>query len=252
MRSLLLGLLGTVSATAAIGADMQIKARPAPAAVIAYNWSGLYIGAHIGYAWATSDITNINGSVAFPAGTRSTHDFDGVIGGGQIGFNYQVAPYWVLGTEGDFSWSGVDGVTRNVSTVNPAVVSVTNTKVDWLATLTGRVGYAVNNWLWYVKGGAAWAEIKGSFRATNAGVLNAAGSGSETRSGWTVGAGVEYGWGNWSGRFEYNYVDFGTDTISRTVTFAAVAIPNPLLRSSDAYMHAVKLGLNYRFGWTGR
>ena len=246
MRGVILSVVGSIAATAAFGADLPTNATQT-AAVSAYNWTGVYVGGQLGYGWGRADITNINGSVNFPAGTQSAHDYGGVIGGGQLGYNFQFNRIWVLGVEGDFAWSGIDGTTNNISAVNPAVLSSSGTKVKWLATATGRAGYAANNWLYYAKGGAAWARYEGNNITTNAGALTTLSSGSETRSGWTLGAGLEYAWGSWSTRFEYDYMDFGTKQISRNVTFATGVVPNPLLRNSDAHIQAIKFGINYRF-----
>lgn len=95
-----------------------------------------------------------------------------------------------------------------------------------------------NNWLFYAKGGAAWANDE--FLYSRAGFAGGVG---ETRTGWTVGAGVEVGFApNWSAKLEYNYMDFGNDRASFGPTDAF---------NIDQQMHVVKAGINYRFGWGG-
>lgn len=131
-----------------------------------------------------------------------------------------------------------------------ATSTLSNSKLTWLATATGRVGYAWNNWLPYVKGGAAWAHNESnSTTSTAAGVVTATSVGSETRSGWTIGAGVEYGfWNNWSARLEYDYLDFGTAGVSRLFTSGAVT-GTSATRHNESHAHLIKAALNYRFNF---
>ena len=252
----------SVLALTSVASAADIPARPAykaPAPVAAfYNWSGIYIGGHAGWGWGESDVTNVNGTPPFPAGTQSSNDFDGFFGGVQAGVNWQWSPNWVVGVEGDFSWSAIDGTSEDPSTV-PAFVGIrtttTNNDIDWLATVTGRIGYAMNTWLLYVKGGAAWAHFESDSTTINpaTGALIATTVASSTRSGWTVGAGAEWAlWQGWTAKAEYGYLDFGSDTINRTVTFDSIGtIPNPLIRDVDTHMHVVKFGINHRFNWGG-
>ena len=162
-------------------------------------------------------------------GRRITSSSEGALGGPQLGFNYQFAPHWLIGVEGDYSWSDISDTTSRFSTVPPFTATrflTSNGKIEWLATLTGRLGYAVDNWLFYGKGGAAWGHFEVNSQTTNpvAGTLQATVSGGETRTGWTAGGGIEWGFlGNWSARLEYDYIDFGSQTVSRNVTFAVCA-----------------------------
>jgi outer membrane immunogenic protein len=207
--------LGVTAASAAdLGQRPVYKAQPAPVAI--YNWSGFYIGGHAGYAWGREEITdNITGLVA-------ATDPSGFLAGAQVGYNWQVGQ-WVFGIEGDWSWTNADG-----SAAIPG--AIVTSEHNWYSTLTGRVGYAVDNTLWYVKGGAAWAET--DFSIAGIGV-------SETRNGWTIGGGLEYGFTpNWSAKLEYNYLDFGKDSIAA-----------PIGVQADTQVHLFKAGLNYRFDW---
>jgi outer membrane immunogenic protein len=190
---------------------------PPPQVVAAYNWSGFYLGGHLGYGWSSEEAT--------AAGVVGSTDPDGFIGGVQAGYNWQ-ADRWVFGIEGDWSWSGADG---------NAVLGGLTSDHSWYATLTGRVGYAWDNWLWYVKGGAAWADTEYSAFGF--------GTASDTRVGWTLGTGVEWALApQWSAKLEYNYLDFSNDTF----TFAGTPV------DVDTQVHLVKLGLNYRFGGYGK
>lgn len=221
------GLLAFATTHQATAAD--IPARPAykapVMAPIVYNWTGFYVGAHAGYGWADKDWTFLNGNT-------TSHTADGFLGGIQVGYNYQVGT-WVFGIEGDVSWANLSG-----RSTCPNAAYTCGTNVDWLGTLTGRIGYAANNWLLYVKGGWAWADE--DYDATGP-LLYTAG---HTRSGWTVGAGVEYGFTpNWSAKLEYNYMDFGSKRANLT-TAAGATDPADV----DQNVSVIKLGVNYRFG----
>ena len=165
-----------------------------------------------------------------------SHKGDGFLGGGQVGFNYQINQF-VLGVEGDVSWANLKGGSTQVFGLAAPVTQSFNSEVDWTATLTGRLGFAFDRWLVYGKGGVAWAHDKYS---TNFYAFPGSVGLSETRIGWTVGGGVEYAIApQWTTKLEYNYMDFGTRNVS-FAPFTSTAI--------DQQIHAVKLGVNYKFG----
>jgi outer membrane immunogenic protein len=240
-------------------ADLPVKAHaPVVVATPAYNWTGFYLGGHIGYGWGHTDVTNINGNPPFPAGTQSSSDQDGILGGLQGGYNWQFAPNWLIGFEGDYSWADISGDQSRYSTVTSPVnytarrFNTANRKVDWTATATARLGYAWNNWLFYAKGGAAWAHAKSNSTTVNPAAGNivlATTTGESTRTGWTVGGGVEWGfWNNWSAKIEYDYLDFGSETVNLAATYPGpVTGLNPLVRSVDSHISEIKFGVNYRF-----
>jgi outer membrane immunogenic protein len=224
----LLALAGTAMSGAASAADIQrpvYKAPPAGVVAAPYDWTGFYVGGHVGYGWANKSWQDGFGLFGI------SHEATGFLGGGQAGFNYQVGQF-VFGVEGDMSWSGMSGSTN-------AFASTFNTDVDWTATLTGRAGLAFDRWLVYGKGGVAWARDRFStnfytFPGTEV---------TDTRIGWTAGAGVEYAFApQWSAKLEYNYMDFGTRSVSFAPGFAT---------DIDQQIHAVKLGVNYKFGSPG-
>lgn len=249
-----IALLASTSISAA--ADMPARAyTKAPVLPQAYSWTGFYLGAHAGYGWGRSESTNVNGTTPFPVGSVNTTDVDGWLGGGQLGFNYQFNPNWLIGVEGDVSGSDVKGNLSGFSTVGGFTTSrfqSTDLQLNWLATITGRLGYVAGPALLYVKGGAAFGEFKASSTTVNpssGNALIATTTGGETRTGWTVGAGAEWAFaGNWSTKVEYNYVDFGTDRVSRDPIYLVGTGPNPLLRDASTHLHLVKIGLNYRLG----
>lgn len=223
------GLVGfaSVASAADLGPRMTTKA-PVVAPVPYFSWTGIYIGGHVGWGWGSKDWTTI------PAPGVASHDTDGFIGGGQIGFNYQTGQL-VLGLEADASWSDMKGTGL---CANPAFTC--GTDVNWLSTVTGRLGWAAwDRGLLYVKGGVAFADNDFHVRSSLLGVPGA--SASETKVGWTVGAGLEYAFApSWSAKVEYNYVDLGTDRVTFT---------DGTLIDMDQTAHLLKFGINYRFGW---
>jgi outer membrane immunogenic protein len=234
-----LGAFSLVAAGAASAADLPARAPAMKAPVYAapgYNWTGFYVGINGGGAWSHScwDFVPVAG-VALREGCSNGN---GGLAGGQIGFNWQSGPL-VLGVELSGDWTSLTG--NNNSLVFVAPQNVNRTKVDAIAAATGRVGYAMDVALLYVKGGGAWADSK--YTATAAGVVTA--TGSATRTGWTVGGGIEYGFApNWSVAVEYDHYDFGRDSITFTGPGAGV---DRVGQTVDA----VTARVNWRFGWGG-
>lgn len=208
--------LSAVSASAADLARRPVYKAPPPAVAAVYNWTGFYIGGHVGGAFSSEEATGL------PVGFTGKTDPSGFIGGAQVGFNWQ-AGNWVFGVEGDWSWSGADG-----STTVGAVPFSSDQK--WYATATGRLGYAWDRWLWYAKGGAAWMDADYTTPGFTVG---------DTRTGWTIGGGVEVALApQWSAKLEYNYLDFGKENYAFPAGIATV----------DTQVHMIKGGINYRFG----
>ena len=239
MRRFVIGLVLTSAVSAAASAALASDLYQPPASSDRYSWTGCYLGAHVGYGWG-DPTNNDNPSSAWFAGAPIKVDTDGVIGGGQVGCDYQATSNLVLGIEGSGSAADLNGS----AIVNAPLASV-NAKVDteWLATLTGRVGVSFDRSLIYAKGGVAWAEDKYSGVWTVLGFTGAV-SAKETRTGWTIGGGWEYAlWNSLSAKIEYNYLDFGTDRVS----FPAGAF-GTYVGDIDETIHVIKVGLNYRFG----
>jgi outer membrane immunogenic protein len=222
---------------ASMAADMPVKAAYKPAAPVV-GWTGCYIGANIGGGWARKDYTD---PLAIPAETiLGSHTADGFIGGGQIGCDYQSGP-WVFGIQGMAD-------AADLKATHLALGDFYTTSIPWFATLTARVGYAVQpNFLVYVRGGAAWVRDRETKVDLVTGLLE--GTSEVTRTGWTVGAGAEYLFApNWSVFAEYGYMDFGT----RRVAYVTPDVPPaffPLdIRQS---VQNVRVGVNYRFNLAG-
>jgi opacity protein-like surface antigen len=181
-----LALIAVGVSVVAHAADMPTKALPAPVAAPPYNWSGFYVGANFGGAWT-------NGSLSIP----NNNFYGGLtefIGGVQAGYNFQ-AGHLLLGVEGDF-----DGATFSHPTLStPTLGSVSQ---HWISTAAGRIGLVEDRWLVYAKVGGGWVH--------SSAILNFPGaswSGSNTSSGWLVGAGLEYGFkSHWTVRLEYDFL----------------------------------------------
>jgi outer membrane immunogenic protein len=212
MRRVVVAFVGvTALSFAANAADLSIRRpfykAPEPIVVAAYSWTGCYIGGHLGGGWQVTDWTNTVNSTAFGdlAPGQGYRQTDGAfIGGGQLGCNYQV-DHWVFGVEGTFAGATIKDDVNN--TAFGIADDVFTTKIDSLATATGRVGYAWDNWLVYAKGGYASGDVKFSVSDT-IGAAVGAGSSSNWQNGWTVGGGVEYGvTPNWIVGVEYDHMD---------------------------------------------
>src|SRR6202047_1758675 len=197
-------ILGAVTAlvlgtTAAAAADLPVKAAPVPVAI--YDWTGFYIGVSGGGSFGQS--THIDQATGL--GDTLGYNLKGGLVGGTIGYNWQVSRF-VFGFEGDASWVGQYGSNFDDGLAgNSAFTSFT--KETWVATARGRAGYAVNNLLFYGTGGYAAAGVEAGVKDANTGALLA--SATSTRSGWTAGGGLEWGFApNWSAKFEWLYMKF--------------------------------------------
>jgi outer membrane immunogenic protein len=253
-------------AATSVASAADLAARPYTKAPVMvepiYNWTGFYIGGNVGYSWGrssdTSTLTNGAGTVLFTSADRA--NMDGVIGGGQIGYNWQVQN-WVWGLEADIQASGQKGgrdflCPTGVCTPGalilvapgPAVPVSLDQKLEWFGTVRGRLGVLVTpNVLFYGTGGLAYGEVK---TTETIGLVPATFSHSDTRVGYTVGAGVEGAiGGNWTAKLEYLWVDLGKTSGSFLTTIPAlgggVLSSNYSSRITD---NIVRVGLNYRFG----
>jgi outer membrane immunogenic protein len=259
--TLALAALG-LSTLGAAAADLPVRvpaAVPAAAPVVV-NWTGFYVGANVGYTWGQAD-ARYTGNPAFVGGPVAVGlapagfalDTSGVIGGGQLGYNFQFGQ-WVLGAEADFQAIGQrnNGVTF-FGAVGPAgLTSSASASVDWLATVRGRAGFAFDNFLLYGTGGVAFGDVNASGAIVGSGLLGGTawgGSYSETRVGWTAGAGVEYAFSpNISFKLEYLYYDLGAVDVSVAPAngfTAATGIAAFQRHEFDG--HIVRAGVNFRF-----
>jgi outer membrane immunogenic protein len=239
MKRLGLGLLTSAVAAAALvpfahAADMALPpAAPAPYYRPAlYDWTGIYFGGHVGAGYIQNSLTS---TAAAALALTNSLDFNttGLVGGAQVGANYEFAP-WVVGIEG--SWTSTQlGATKSATTI-PAGTEQLNPNPLWLAAATARVGYARDDLMFYVKGGGAWMNIEYTEVAGGTQAI------TSTSTGFTAGAGLEYGFvEGWSGKLEYDFYDFGSTNYAFTLT--------PI--SAKADIQVLTVGINYRFNWAG-
>ncbi|HEY7229427.1 MAG TPA: outer membrane protein [Pseudolabrys sp.] len=207
-------------ASAASAADLPRKApayTPPPPPVLI--WNGFYAGLNLGYGWANVDATGFN-----------DQNLGGIIGGGQIGYNWQFHPNWVLGIEGDFQGSAQR---RSDDFVALGVPFTVDQRIPWFATARARLGYAQGPWLVYVTGGAAWLNYELEVSTPGASVSDDA-----SKLAWTVGGGVEWMFmPKWSAKLEYLFID----TDDRTVTLLGNTF------TARARDNVVRAGVNYHF-----
>jgi outer membrane immunogenic protein len=230
-----------------LAADLPM-APPMPLPEPVYNWTGFYIGGHIGGGWGEVQSTEIApGSASFPTGTVFTKDnLSGPLAGVQGGFNWQIGGF-VLGVEGEYTAMGLSGTETTISAVN-GFDDIVAARTKSLELVTGRIGYAVNNWLIYAKGGGAWSSgdsngqgflANGTFFETTTTHVN--------RNGWIAGGGFEWGFAPaWSAKFEYDHVDLGSTIVTTVPSRGANTFSN-----SSYTIDLVKVGVNYHFNWGG-
>jgi len=229
MKRLLLSAAAlTAFAAPAFAADMPPRTyakAPAysPPAVI-YNWTGFYIGGHVGGAFA-GDNSLVGSNARF-------------MGGVQGGFDYQFAPNFVMGVEAQYSW--LNSNTTGFAFPGGGLITSSNNQIG---SVTGRAGYTWGPGLIYAKAGYAWRDNP-NIGVSVAGTPVAFTTDGNHQDGWTVGAGLEYMFApNWSAKAEYQYYNFGNTNFT-----APAAIAGTHFRDDE---HTVKVGVNYRFGWGG-
>ncbi len=211
--------LANVASAADMPARMATKAVPY---VALYNWTGFYAGVNLGYGWArASDDLGLVGNL------------NGVIGGGQIGYNWQMNNL-VVGIETDFQGSGQR---QSWAGTGVGFTATGSDRIRYFGTVRARVGYAFDRSLLYVTGGYAYTNV-GADAAVTAGGVTTTSSSNTTKSGATIGAGLEYAFaGPWTAKAEYLYVDSGTVTVSSGLFTDNLRIRN----------HIGRVGINYRF-----
>ncbi len=267
-------LTAIVAAGLSLVACACADAAGAPPAV--YSWTGVYAGGNFGYGFGEPNgETNLTGFGAtttfgpFAFADSNPLTLHGILGGGQIGYNWQVAPHWVTGVEADFQGSDETSSLSTSDTyagrrigfqASGTATSNDSAQIAWFGTARGRVGYAVDQFLVYGTGGLAYGRVQLQATAPDSGTTQficgpscgpipfggtASFGGSTLNLGWTAGAGVEGALtDNWTWKAEYLYVDLGSLTVSAA---------GPLAGES-ATLHAhfftdvVRVGFNYRLG----
>jgi outer membrane immunogenic protein len=213
-----------------------------------FTWTGFYVGLSGGYAFDNGK-SQLTGSPALlgtglaPAGSAKTLG-DGFLIGGTLGYNYQIGQV-VFGLEGDLSY--IDLGQSRFGGTSPLSVTLKQ-DMNYFGTVRGRLGYTFDRFLVYATGGLAFADTKSS---TAIGIPGSAwaGSKSDTRFGWTLGAGVEYAiTNNWSAKVEYLYYDLGKqDYSSPLISGPGLGAAVFGTTKSENRGNIVRAGVNYRF-----
>lgn len=226
----------------ALAADISVKA---PVPVAPYSWTGFYVGAHVGAGWSDTDWVHEHcncpggANMGEPGQFLTTATGNAFLGGAQAGYDHQYAPNWLIGFEGQLSWTGIDG--EGAWTGNNGDPHTASFNVNWVATFGPRLGYIFDRGLVYIKGGVALANIDYDHtHLMQADSTLHAVSGSNTKTGWSIGGGIEHVvWRQFTAKVEYNFIDLGSKnvTLTKCCTF-----------NVDQQIHVVKAGINYRFG----
>jgi outer membrane immunogenic protein len=233
--SMTLGVLSLAAGSSTVNAaDLGVTAPPAPLVAPAFSWTGFFIGPNIGVGVGTTHISSALTGADFSV---SRAEF---IGGGQLGYNYQISPNIVIGLEGFF-----DGAGSDQHTVGPLLVGTTpfvvGAKTDWIATAAGRIGVTGPRVpvLFYAKGGGGWVETQGSVTDLATGLSV---SRTKTLSGWLGGIGVEWAFSpNWTAFIEWQYI--GLDD------FAAAQFGANTFNTHNNSAQTLTVGVNYLFNW---
>jgi outer membrane immunogenic protein len=225
-----LGLAATASA-----ADLPVVYKAAPV----FSWTGCYVGVEGGGVWGHSqEIAADPTRPSFGLPINNGFDMSGGLVGGTAGCNYQVSN-WVFGAENDISWTNASGSAHDIPPFSTPATNQTSEK--WLDTLRGRAGFAWNSVLFYGTGGAAFAGT--TVRVS--GPINTV-SDSQTRTGWTAGAGIEWAaFEHLTAKLEYLHADFGNaNYINPTVVIGGATF---VTRNAPLRNDIVRAGVNYKF-----
>lgn len=281
MKSFVVGTsaLFALLAGPAMAADMPVKARPVvPVAVPVFTWTGCYVGANVGWARnndrldtsvdAASNMNATARTAIINAGNATIHG-DGFTGGGQVGCNYQVNRTFVMGVEADINFLDADATRNTGNVVEPVsgrtVRSIDNIGMDWMSTIRGRAGFAVDRVFFYGTAGAAIAKIDINKRfawdfADGCPIVNVlnechVGGRSDTRVGLVAGGGIEWAWTNtWSLKAEFLHADFRSVSYRTCNAGAFPACPLAGSQSADhrvrTTVDVVRVGVNYHWAAT--
>lgn len=278
MKKLAIAIAAVASiGTPAFAADMPVKVAPSPPPAPVYNWTGFYVGGNIGASigraktdYSIAPVTllaHIPPSPVFTipglAGSSITEPA-GVIGGGQVGYNWQFSPIWVVGLEADIQASDEKDsitLTNNLSApVTGAALTQYEAKIDWFGTVRGRIGYLFGDGIVmsYVTGGLAYGRVGIDGTSTVSGFVGTAASSfstthavghSQVNTGWTIGSGTE---GKllipgWTYKIEYLYVDLGSLDDSDSGLPITGTTGGRIHTQTHFTDNIIRAGLNYQF-----
>jgi outer membrane immunogenic protein len=222
-----------------------------------FSWTSCYAGGHVGGGWGNKDLTDpvqlvqdsnsFFGAGATTGVTTARTTPSGVLIGGQIGCDYQFASTWVVGIEGAASGSTMKGSTSALLPLSPGDSALVTAKTNFIPSVTGRLGYAIDRVMLYARGGVAWAGDQYSVTGVVTGVGGFNFQGLETRTGWTAGGGLEWAFSrHWSTFVEYDVYQFGRGAVLMNDPnngFGSVSVKQSF--------QVVKVGLNFHM-WSSQ
>jgi outer membrane immunogenic protein len=242
MKTILIGSAVSVLLTASsFAADLGITRAPPPVVVPPFTWTSCYAGLHAGGGWGRKDLTDTVGILSGTTGGFSSANLNvtGYMLGGQIGCDYQFANNFLVGIEGAASGGNIGG-TVTVPTNAAGDTASFKATTDFLASVTGRIGYAWDHWMLYGKGGLGFVGDR--YHVTDL-QQNYAFDATENRLGWTAGAGIEWAFDpEWSVKLEYDYYGFGQKSI--LFVDSTISSSNAPLNIKQN-IQVVTLGLNF-------
>lgn len=259
-------LISLIVAGSASAADLPNRRAPAPYVPV-FTWTGFYAGVNAGYAFSgdskLKDVdVNYYGYSIYPLDTVTDSSDDGSFtGGAQIGYNYQIGSF-VIGAEADFNYADIQFEHSGredfmaTSTYTGAYTVDAKAKVEWFGTVRARLGFTpIDRLLVFATGGLAYGNVKTDMNFVDyfGGGIDASfsESKSDTRFGWTIGAGLEYAiTDHLTVKGEYAYVDLGDKTHSwteTTINLFGRASNHYMTAKDEAAFHIVRAGLNYKF-----
>jgi len=262
----------------ASAADLPRKAPPAPFPPPP-SWTGFYVGANIGGGWGNRDVgytpNDPLSAGIFPTGFPLTSfDMSGVVGGLQLGYNWQFNRNWLVGFETDFDWSDVRGSgssplsNPNLANGAPPLAINADEHIKWFGTVRARLGYLpTDNLLVYATGGFAYGKVEHTANIFNGSsfifggtappfALNCltgvcyAGSSNHTSTGWTVGGGIEYAfWQKWTVKADYLYIRLDDSSVTMLATSVPIGAATPSINANfgRTNINVARIGVNYRF-----
>ncbi len=231
----LLAVTGTIALglQSASAADLGTPYKALPP-VPMFSWTGWYLGVNGGGAWGQTDHSVTASALGLPAATTGNFPVAGGVAGGTLGYNYQIGQ-WVLGLETDLDWANIEGTNSTPVTIGGVAGNVAVTsRLQWLDTTRARLGWAFGHVLLYGTGGAAFGGLTATTAATGA-AASATLADTQTRFGYTAGAGVEYAFtDNFTVKVEYLYVNLGSQN-------------QELVDNVNFYTNVVRGGVNLKF-----
>ena len=271
MKKILLSTISlvTVVATSAFSADLPSRKEqvtPPPA----FTWTGLYAGINVGYGFGNNAIEQgsmVESNGVFLAAWNQNQSPTGVVGGGQIGYNYQLTQWLVLGAEADIQASDMNSqrsyITTGIGYPGDRIFINSSNSIDWYGTARGRVGIAVPNYsniLVYGTGGFAYGYVNNTVGLADVWSFNGVGSGfsgsstyGNTKVGWTGGGGIEWSpatFPAWSAKVEYLYTNLGSTNQAVYSNYSAgydVGYSFLANHNTQTQFHSIRAGLNWHF-----